>query len=157
MIDDKLVTAWEIISFLNDPDSLLFIGSDRELFYKIAAFDSTLLYAGASDSLYINYFDSLSIKNTGTGATVTRLLFEELGDSAKYYNDFITEDNLPTENTKFVNEVSANMLVADPTETTQTALKDIANMHPFYGGEAVYRARGILHMTVIDNAEIVML
>ena len=137
----------------DDEDSLVIIYSGKETFYKSAKRNSDLLSLGvASDSVYHTEFDSLEQTNIGKYETVKESLAMGDNSSALSMLASIVDENLMEENKKYVASVIANHYspYLDADSDTVASLHTIAFMHPFYGGEAVYWARAILHINVHD-------
>ena len=156
MDDERRESAFgEIVgdSTVNDPDSLNFKYAGNETFYKTAKDDETLLDLNVpTDPIYQEKFEELQLSNIGK--------FEEAKDSLLNGNSTaaimklatIIDENLMEENKKYVASVIASEynVELDADSDTVNVLNSIAFMHPFYGGEAVFWARAILHIDVDD-------
>ena len=141
-------------STINDPDSTEFIYYDKEEFYKQAKQDSTILYLGtANDMKYQQAFDSLSQTNIGKYESVKEHLVNNQRLLAIQQLTLIVDENLKEQNLKYISSLIAidYSPYLDTDSDTIAVVNYIANQHPFYGGEAVYMARAILHIDVVDQ------
>lgn len=134
-------------------DSTEYAYSDKEVFYKQAKSDSTMLNIGSAfDQDYQNKFDSLQHGNIGKFEDVKSLL--SVGDFqyAKAILESIDAQNLIDQNKKFILKLVAIEYNPDNDFDRDTILmiSDIAYQHPFYGGEGVFLARAILNLIIED-------
>ncbi|MEP7263470.1 MAG: T9SS type A sorting domain-containing protein [Bacteroidota bacterium] len=141
-------------SIINDPDSLDFKYNNKETFYKAAKAEDILLHLGtANDAKYQQEFESLSQSNIGKYDEVKEHLQNEEQLLALQKLAVIVDENLKEQNLKTVNSIIALLYnpAMDADSDTVAILNVIAYMHPFYGGEAVYWSRAILHLDVEDE------
>ncbi len=143
-------------STINDPDSLEFKYNNKEAFYEAAQSDNSLLQLGNSnDLLYQQEFANLEQSNIGKYQEVKEHLQKNETSEAIQKLSAIVDLNLKEQHLKTVNSIIA--LLYDPAmdadSDTVVVLESIAYQHPFYGGEAVYWARAILHLNIIDKLQ----
>ena len=141
-------------SIVDDPDSLEFKYNDKEMFFYSVKADSSLLYLGTpNDIKYQNEFDSLMQTNIGKYDKVKADLQNQDYQLALQKLSSIVDENLKEEKLKYVNSVilAGYDPYLDSDSDTIVALNSIAHLHPFYGGEAVYMARAILHLIIEDQ------
>lgn len=140
-------------STATDGDALEFIITDKETFYKQAKQDTSILTMGvATDASFHEAFDSLKQSNVGQYEAVTDSLAAGKKETALQMLALISDENAIDENKKYVSSVLAVNYspLSDTDGDTILVLTNIANTHPFYGGEAVYWARAILNLDVAD-------
>ena len=139
---------------VNDPYSRYFKYAAEEAFYKTAKSDLSLLTMNVStDLLYQNKYYELQHNNIGNYESVKDSLAGGNGVSALQQLAVIVDRNLMEENKRRVISIIASGYdpSLDADSDTIMVLTNIAMMHPFYGGEAVYWARAILHLIVEDE------
>ena len=140
-------------STVDDPDSLYFKYNSKEVFYKAAKEDNSILALGTTeDVVYQQVFDSLSETNIGKYDAVKEHLRNGEHLLAQQSLATITDDNTKEENVKYISSLVAIEYspYLDADSDTVAAVSVIAHQHPFYGGEAVYMARALLHLNVHD-------
>ncbi len=140
-------------STYNDPDSTYFNYLDDEAYYRAGNRDSCMLeLADTSDQAYLEYLAILEASNIGKFYEInSALLMHNLSEAAAKLQ-LLQHQNQIEEFKHFVLNYFllyiADTLIPDVSLVEQ--LTQIAYTHPFYGGEAVYWARSILHLDVID-------
>ena len=141
-------------SIIDDPDSLEFKYNDKEMFFYSVKADNSLLFLGTpNDIKYQNEFDSLSQTNIGKYDKVKVDLQNQDYQLALQKLSAIVDENLKEEKLKYINSVilAGYDPHLDSDSDTIVTLNSIAHLHPFYGGEAVYMARAILHLIIEDQ------
>lgn len=142
-------------STVNDPDSLDFKYNREKTFYVIAKADTSILYLGASsDIVYQQEFDSLAQTNIGKYEEVKEYFQNNESQLAQQLLSTITDQNLQEQNLKYIYGLIAAGYdpALDDDSDTVSVVSSIAWQHPFYGGEAVFMARAMLHLIIIDVA-----
>ncbi len=134
--------------------------------YKEISKDTTLLHLGTfEDALYQALYDSLKKSNIGKFQQVLNYVQDSiLPDTlaAKLANQNIQSQNTSDENQKLVNAIYLNEIKnmedslggakALPYDSTEIAqLLNVAYQNPMHGGTAVYQARAMLFIDVIDD------
>jgi hypothetical protein len=140
-------------STYDDPDSLYLDYLDNEAYLRAGNRDSCLLdITDTSDQAYIDYLAQLEASNYGALYNINLALvirndaeaaqklsvFQDL-NALEYYKRLVLDYYL--------------LYIADTATPPHSAIESITNiayMHPFYGGEATYWARAILHLNIID-------
>lgn len=142
------------IVWVDHPDSVLIAYYNNESFYLLANLDTTILYTGNSiDSIYINAFDTLQTNNIGRLSDVLTMIIARDLLSAQDSLDVINPINDPEENMIFVLNTYLKYLNETIEEEDIDELRILAYEHPFYEGRAVYMARALLNIKVIDYLE----
>jgi hypothetical protein len=141
-------------STITDGDSLEFVITDKESFYKAAKDDASILTQGVpADAQFLSEYNSLEVSNIGKYEAVKDLIKDGDKLAALVNISNIADQNVIEENKKIVSSIIS--LDYDPyidsDSDTVSTLNQIALMHPFYGGEAVYWARAILRLNVLDE------
>ncbi|MBL7915504.1 MAG: T9SS type A sorting domain-containing protein [Bacteroidia bacterium] len=141
-------------SMFDHPDSVLIAYFNNETFYLLSNLDTTILYTGNSvDSIYINAFDTLQTNNIGRLNNVLTMIIARDLVSAQDTLDVIIPINAPEENMIFVLNTYLKYLNETIEEEDIDELRILAYEHPFYEGRAVYMARALLNIKVIDYLE----
>jgi hypothetical protein len=138
----------------DDPDSTYFKQAADESFYKIAKSNEAVLDLNVPvDQLYQAKFDELQAGNIGKYEEVVTAIDEGEKQIAIQKLSTIVDQNAVEQNKKYVAGVLASNynVRLDADSDTIVALHAIAFTHPFYGGEAVYWSRAILHIDVKDQ------
>jgi Secretion system C-terminal sorting domain len=141
-------------TIVNDPDSSFFKLAAEEAFYNVVTLDPSLLTLNVlSDIIYQEKFNELNQGNIGKYQEVKELLSLQNNTTAVQKLTAIVDQNVIEQNKKYVASLIALSFnpVNDADSDTVAVLVNIANMHPFYGGEAVYWARAVLHLDVEDE------
>jgi len=136
-----------------DVDSLEYAYNDKEAFYKQAKDDQNILSLGLpDDAAFQAKFEELSQSNIGK--------FEEAKEHLVNEENLLALQKLQTMLDPTIidqNKVTMGYLIAidydpylDSDSDTISVVNYIAHQHPFYGGEGVYMARGMLHENIID-------
>ena len=137
-----------------DGDSLEFTMIDKQIFYQQAKANPGILELNvASDTDYENAFAALEETNIGKYEEVKEAFSINDKVDALLKLAAITDDNLIENNKKYVATLIAIDFnpAMDADSDTVIVLNSLAYLHPFYGGEAVYWARGILHLKIEDE------
>ncbi len=134
--------------------------------YKQLRTDTTLLHLGTfEDALYQALYDSLKKSNIGKFQQVLNYVQDSiLPDTlaAKLANQNIQSQNTSDDNQKLVNAIYLNEIKnmedslggakALPYDSAEIAqLLNVAYQNPMHGGTAVYQARAMLFIDVIDD------
>jgi len=144
-----------IDTIIDDPDSSFFKYSNEEAFYDVMKNDSGWLNLGvASDEVYQEKFEELKQNNIGKFDEINvDITNREFSQAAGKLAALEPMNDIEV-NKKFVIQTylaSINdTLPFDSTIISQ--LLELAYTHPFYGGEAVYIARAMLHLNIEDQA-----
>lgn len=134
-------------------DTLEFVNNDEESFFKNSKRDTSILTKGnANDAAFHDKYDSLQQSNIGRFSDVLDSIAVGNNQVALQMLSQITPDNIIETNKKFILTIIATGYNPglDIDGDTISPITDIANTHPFYGGDAVYWGRGILHLLVKD-------
>lgn len=130
---------------------------DEQFAYSILTEDSGWLDLGSNeDALYQNYYDSISITNTGWIQKSIDYISNGKFDSASYANENINATNEIESNRKTVNEIllvysQMELPVLDSEQIK--ILTPIAYSDPLNNGEAVYTARVLLGIDPDGNVK----
>lgn len=134
-------------------DTLEFVTVDKETFFNSANANPAILNLGtANDANYIAEYDSLKKTNIGAIKEVVDSLNNGKNTYALNKLNLIIDQNLIEYNKKYIATLVALNYQAetDADSDTIVSVLNIGMMHPFYGGEAVYWARAMLHLNIID-------
>lgn len=140
-------------SVINDVDSAYFKQAANEAFFISATADTTLLdLNNQTDPLFQAKYNELQQSNIGKYEEVKKLLAESNNALALQKLAAIVDLNMIEQNKRYVASLIAMEYnpSLDADSDTLMLLTNIAYQHPFYGGEAVYWARAILHLDVED-------
>jgi hypothetical protein len=141
-------------SMFDHPDSVLISYYNNETYYLLSNLDTTILYTGNSvDSIYINAFDTLLTNNIGRLNDVLTMIIARDLVAAQDTLDVIIPNNEPEENMIFVLNTYLKFLNETIEDEDIDQLRTLAYEHPFYSGRAVYIARVLLNIKVIDYLE----
>lgn len=138
---------------VNDPDSAYFRNAADEAFFRVANLDTSILDLNVTnDGIYLSKYLALIQSNIGKYDLVRRNIQSGNYGSAANILAQLTDSTMIEQNKNYVLRVllaNYNYALDDDGDTVST-LEMIAYMHPFYGGQAVYWARAILHIDVVD-------
>jgi hypothetical protein len=137
-----------------DGDSLEFVLTDKETFYKQVKKEPSILDLNvASDYDYATAFAALQTTNIGKYEQVKEDISVNDKTTALQNLIAITDANAIDANKKYVASLIAMEFnpASDADSDTVAVLTNIAYLHPFYGGQAVYWARGILRLKIEDE------
>jgi hypothetical protein len=106
------------------------------------------------DVVYQSFYNTMDAGIIGEKEYITSLIRDE-----DYINGLtaviaMTDTNLIEYNFKVVNEIYLNCCISDTSEMTEAqilTLENIAYQLPLFGGNAVYQARAILNLELIDD------
>ena len=134
-------------------DTVYFDYLDDEAYYRAGNRDSCMLnLADTSDQAYLDYLAMLEAGNIGAFYQINAaLLHNNLNDAATIISNVQYQNQIEAYKRFVLNYYL--LYIADtlePEEGVVEELTAIAYTHPFYGGEAVYWARAILHLDVVD-------
>jgi len=135
-------------------------------FNTLAKNDSMLNLGTTDDTLYKNYYNFVKVTNIGAFTKVDKFVLDSIqADTiqAKIVNDNIVTKNSMEDNQKIVNTIYLNQLTYEGdslctsnenyifTEDEVQQLLNVAYQHPALGGDAVFQARIMLKMDIIDG------
>jgi hypothetical protein len=106
------------------------------------------------DVVYQSFYNTMDAGIIGEKEYITSLIRDEDYTNALAAVTAMNDTNLLEYNFKVVNEIYINCCVSDTTEMTETQkliLENIAYQLPLLGGSAVYQARAILGLEIIDD------
>ncbi|MBL0051202.1 MAG: T9SS type A sorting domain-containing protein [Bacteroidetes bacterium] len=134
-------------------DTVYFDYLDDEAYYRAGNRDSCMLnLADTSDQAYLDYLAMLEAGNIGAFYQINAaLLHNNLNDAATIISNVQYQNQIEAYKRFVLNYYL--LYIADtlePEEGVVEELTAIAYTHPFYGGQAVYWARAILHIDVVD-------
>lgn len=122
--------------------------------YRTILNDTSIISLGyADDTLFQNFYDSVSATNIGSFVEVENYLDAGNLASAPFVNDAIVPTNTEETNLQIVYDVYIHTWAVDTfdLDSTQTALLDsIAYQSPVTGGDAVLKARVMLGLIIDD-------
>jgi hypothetical protein len=134
-------------------DPLEYSYNNNEAFYKYANQNANILNLNtSSDIIYQNKFEELQTTDIGKFEDAKLALTDKDLALALESLQNMESLNLIDANKKFMGSLIAleYEVRMDADSDTISIVTNIANMHPFYGGEAVYMARAMLHLDVKD-------
>ncbi len=134
-------------------DSLEYSYNDKEAFYRDVKQDNSILYLGSpQDIFYQNKY--AEYQNTDIGKFKDAIAFLSEDDKAAAIQKLqeMVQPDVISQNNYFMGSLLANGYDPnlDADSDTIALITNISFQHPFYGGEAVYLARTLLHQDVFD-------
>ncbi|MEO8087938.1 MAG: T9SS type A sorting domain-containing protein, partial [Bacteroidota bacterium] len=141
-------------TIINDPDSLYFKYLSKKAYYDAVSTDNTLLSLSAStDPLYQDKYEELDESNIGKFNEINVDLINKENTAALAKLTSLQEENTIESNLKIMQTVIALEYTVDMDADSDTlvVVRNIAYQHPFYGGQAVFMARAMLHLDVEDE------
>ena len=127
---------------------------DGETFYELMKSDSMLLsLSSPEDSAYQARYDSLQQSNIGKFDDIENDISNNELQQALLKLTLFQDQNVIEANKKIVLMYFLTYYDSDqiPEPNLTAQLNNIAHQHPFFGGEAVYMARAILHLDIDDQ------
>jgi hypothetical protein len=110
--------------------------------------------AEPEDVVYQDFYNTMDVGIIGEKEYITSMIKQEDYANALSAVTAMTDTNLMEYNFKVVNEIYLNCCVSDTTEMTEAqklTLENIAYQLPMFSGNAVYQARAILGLEVMDD------
>jgi hypothetical protein len=145
---------YELNEYIQLPDE--FIWYEKAYLYEVLSGDTSLMYLDA-DPDYANFYYLMQNDNIGQFASIRDLIASGEILRAEELNAEINDTSVIGTNIRTLNNIYLKTVERDRHTFTQEetdALMDIALQTPYFGGDAVYEARVLLGLDILDYPSI---
>jgi hypothetical protein len=144
----------DILNELNEYNQLPeeFTWYEKAYLYDVLSADTTLMYLDA-DPDYANFYYLMQNDNIGRFTSIRELIASGEINRAEELNAEINDTTNIGTNTRTLNAVYLRTVETDQYEFTSSeeeALMEIALQIPYFGGDAVFEARALLGLDILD-------
>jgi hypothetical protein len=144
----------DILNELNEYNQLPeeFTWYEKAYLYDVLSTDTTLMFLD-SDPDYANFYYLMQNDNIGRFTSIRDLIASGEINRAEELNAEINDTTTIGTNTRTLNAVYLRTVEADQyafTEAEENSLMEIALQVPYFGGDAVYEARALLGLDILD-------
>ena len=144
----------DILNELNEYNQLPeeFTWYEKSYLYDVLSADTTLMYLD-SDPDYVNFYYLMQNDNIGRFASIRELIASGEINRAEELNAEINDTTTLGTNTRTLNSIYLRSVETDNynfTQAEEEALLEIALQVPYFGGDAVFEARAMLGLDILD-------
>jgi hypothetical protein len=144
----------DILNELNEYNQLPeeFTWYEKAYLFDVLSADTTLMYLNA-DPDYANFYYLMQNDNIGRFSSIRDLIASGEIHRAEELNAEINDTTTIGTNTRTLNAVYLRTVESDQytfTEEEENSLMEIALQVPYFGGDAVYEARALLGLDILD-------
>ena len=140
----------EFNEYIELPDE--FTWYEKAYLYEVLSSDTTLMYLD-SDTGYANFYYMMMNDNIGRFANIRELIASGEITRAEELNAEMNDTTVIGNNTRKINNIYFMSVAVDRDEFTEEELDDlmeIALQTPYFGGDAVFEARVLLGLDILD-------
>lgn len=151
---DQRYSALIVDSILYENYNNEFSYMEKEnLFYMINVDTSLLTRSTIKDTLFRQFYTDFSLSNFNYFSRVDSCIVENNLTQANSLNQSIADTNLLEANLKSIYDILINKTLVDSlySNSDSLILEDIAYQNPLNGGRAVFMARAMLFLEIVDS------